>query len=103
MKTPSASYGVTIRLQVANRAGMLGRVASAIGEAGGGIGAVDLVEATRERTGGDITVKARGSVHAQQILSRPRHVAGGRVGHLSGPTLPIPPRRQDEGAHQGPD
>src|SRR5439155_1048113 len=43
MKTPSASYSFTIRLQIANRPGMLGRVASAIGEAGGDIGAVDLV------------------------------------------------------------
>jgi len=43
MITPSASYSVTIRLQIRNRPGMLGRVASAIGGAGGDIGAVDLV------------------------------------------------------------
>ena len=87
MKTPSASYGFTIRLQIANRPGMLGRVASAIGEAGGDIGAVDLVETTRERTLRDITVKARDSVHAQQIVSRLRHVAGVRIGHVSDRTF----------------
>src|SRR5947199_6721778 len=87
MKTPSASYSFTIRLQIANRPGMLGRVASAIGEAGGDIGAVDLVETTRERTERDITVKARDSVHAQQIVSRLRHVAGVRVGHVSDRTF----------------
>src|SRR3989454_6229769 len=87
MKTPSASYGFTIRLQIANRPGMLGRVASAIGEAGGDIGAVDLVETTRERTLRDITVKARDSVHAQQIVSRLRHVAGVRLGHVSDRTF----------------
>src|SRR5207253_2636810 len=87
MKTPSASYGFTIRLQIANRPGMLGRVASAIGEAGGDIGAVDLVETTRERTLRDMTVKARDSVHAQQIVSRLRHVAGVRVGHVSDRTF----------------
>src|SRR6266704_1936730 len=87
MKTPSASYGFTIRLQIANRPGMLGRVASAIGEAGGDIGAVDLVETTRERTLRDITVKARDSVHAKQIVSRLRHVAGVRIGHVSDRTF----------------
>src|SRR6058998_3341176 len=87
MKTPSASYSFTIRLQIANRPGMLGRVASAIGEAGGDIGAVDLVETTRERTERDITVKARDSVHAQQIVSRLRRVAGVRVGAISDRTF----------------
>src|SRR5256884_1985629 len=87
MKTPSASYSFTIRLQIANRPGMLGRVASAIGEAGGDIGAVDLVETTRERTERAIPVKARDSVHAQQIASRLRHVAGVRVGHVSDRTF----------------
>ena len=41
--TPSASYSLTIRVQIVNRPGMLGRVALAIGEAGGDIGAVDIV------------------------------------------------------------
>ena len=66
---------------------MLGRVASAIGGAGGDIGAVDLVETTRERTERDITVKARDSVHAQQIVSRLRRVAGVRVGPISDRTF----------------
>src|SRR5438093_8857310 len=87
MKTPSASYGFTIRLQIANRPGMLGRVASVIGEAGGDIGAVDLVETTRERTERDITVKCRDSGHAQQIMSRLKHVAGVRVANISDRTF----------------
>src|SRR5437867_2396336 len=37
---------------------MLGRVAAAIGDAGGGIGAADLVDATRERTRRDIGPEA---------------------------------------------
>lgn len=54
MIAPSASYSFTIRLQIRNRPGMLGRVASAMGEAGGDIGAVDIVETTREQTERDI-------------------------------------------------
>jgi malate dehydrogenase (oxaloacetate-decarboxylating) len=38
--TPSAQYSLTIRVEIANRPGMLGRVAGAIGDAGGFIGAV---------------------------------------------------------------
>jgi malate dehydrogenase (oxaloacetate-decarboxylating) len=84
---PSASYSFTVRLQIANRPGMLGRVASAIGDAGGDIGAVDLVETTGERTERDITVKARDSVHAQQIVGRLRRVPGVRIGTISDRTF----------------
>jgi malic enzyme len=45
---PSASYSLTARVAIQNRPGMLGRVASAIGDAGGDIGAVDLVESQRD-------------------------------------------------------
>jgi malate dehydrogenase (oxaloacetate-decarboxylating) len=37
---PSASYSITVRLEIRNRPGMLGRVTSVIGRAGGDIGAV---------------------------------------------------------------
>src|SRR2546429_9903818 len=87
MKTPSASYSFTIRLQIENRRGMLGRVASAIGEAGGDSGAVDLVETTREITERDITVKCRDSGHAQRIMSRLKHVEGVRVSNISDRTF----------------
>ena len=40
---PSASYSLTVRLAIQNRTGMLGRVAMAIGNAGGDIGAVDQI------------------------------------------------------------
>ena len=87
MITPSASYSFTVRLQIPNRPGMLGRVASAIGDAGGDIGAVDLVETTRDRTERDITVKARDGVHAQQIVNRLRRVGRIRVGAVSDRTF----------------
>ncbi len=85
--TPSASYSLTVRLEIRNRPGMLGRVASAIGQAGGDIGAVDLVESSRERVVRDITIKARDSVHGQQVVARLRHVAGVRVINVSDRTF----------------
>src|SRR5256885_854253 len=87
MRAPSASYSFTVRLQIENRPGMLGRVASVIGEAGGDIGAVGLVETTRERTERDITVKCRDSGHAQRIMGRLKHVAGVRVANISDRTF----------------
>ncbi len=84
---PSASYSLTVRVEIKNRPGMLGRVASAIGGAGGDIGAVDLVESQRDRVIRDITIKARDSVHGQQILNRLRRLPGARVANVSDRTF----------------
>jgi malate dehydrogenase (oxaloacetate-decarboxylating) len=54
--TPSAQYSLTLRVEIAHQPGMLGKVASAIGDAGGTIGAVDLVQVEGEHTVRDITV-----------------------------------------------
>ena len=45
--TPSAQYRLTIRVKLDDSQGILGRVTGAIGEAGGMVGAVDLVEVGR--------------------------------------------------------
>jgi malate dehydrogenase (oxaloacetate-decarboxylating) len=64
----SAQYSLTIRVAIEHRPGMLGQVASAIGHAGGTIGAVDLVEIENGHTVRDITVDASGPEHWQQIV-----------------------------------
>jgi malate dehydrogenase (oxaloacetate-decarboxylating) len=64
----SAQYSLTIRVAIEHRPGMLGQVASAIGGAGGTIGAVDLVEIEDGRTVRDITVDTSGPEHWQQIV-----------------------------------
>ena len=85
--TPSASYSFTARLEIRNKPGMLGRVTSVIGKAGGDIGAVDLVDMTGERVLRDITIKARDSRHAHLIVDRLRKVAGVRVANISDRTF----------------
>jgi malate dehydrogenase (oxaloacetate-decarboxylating) len=85
--TPSASYSVTVRLSITNKPGMLGRVAMAIGDAGGDIGAVDLVESTRDRIVRDITISSRDSGHGQQIVNRLKHLSGVRVVNTSDRTF----------------
>jgi malate dehydrogenase (oxaloacetate-decarboxylating) len=84
---PSASYSLTVRVAIQNRPGMLGRVASAIGSAGGDIGAVDLVESYRDRILRDITINARDSEHGTQIVNRLKHVPGVRVINISDRTF----------------
>src|SRR5690242_3413172 len=84
---PSASYSLTVRLTILNKPGMLGRVAMGIGEAGGDIGAVDIVESGRERVTRDITINARDDVHGAQIVNRLRHLAGVRVINVSDRTF----------------
>ena len=85
--TPSASYSVTVRLSITNRPGMLGRVAMAIGNAGGDIGAVDLVESGRDRIVRDITISSRDSGHSQQIVNRLKDLTGVRVVNTSDRTF----------------
>ncbi|MBI4590972.1 MAG: NAD-dependent malic enzyme [Candidatus Rokubacteria bacterium] len=84
---PSASYSLTVRLEIRQRPGMLGRVTSTIGAAGGDIGAVDLVQTTRERVVRDITINARDSEHGQEIVNRLRALGGVRVINVSDRTF----------------
>ena len=84
---PSASYSLTVRVAIQNRPGMLGRVASAIGDAGGDIGAVDLVESQRHHIVRDITINARDSQHGVQIVDRLKRVPGVRVINISDRTF----------------
>src|SRR3954454_14020259 len=65
--SPSAQYSLTIRVEIADRPGMLGMVASAIGQAGASIGSIDLVEVKEGALLRDITDGAPGAEHWAQI------------------------------------
>jgi malate dehydrogenase (oxaloacetate-decarboxylating) len=77
--TPSAQYSITLRLHIEDRPGMLGRVASAIGEAGGTIGAVDLISVEDDHTVRDITVAAGDLDHWRAISAAVESVDGAKV------------------------
>jgi malate dehydrogenase (oxaloacetate-decarboxylating) len=64
---PSAQYSLTIRVEIDHRPGQLGRVATAIGSAGGTIGSIDLVKVDDTTTLRDITVDAAGPEHWTEI------------------------------------
>ena len=67
--TPSAQYRLTIRVKIDEQQGMLGQVTDTIGEQGGMVIAVDLVEAGAEHSLRDIVVDAANRDHWGRILS----------------------------------
>jgi malate dehydrogenase (oxaloacetate-decarboxylating) len=77
--TPSAQYSLTLRVEIDHRPGMLGKVASAIGEAGGTIGAVDLVAVEGPHTIRDITVETGDAVDWPRLTDAVNAVSGARV------------------------
>ncbi len=87
MSTPSASYSLTIRVVVPSAPGSFARVAAAIGEAGGDLGAIDLVRAGREGTVRDVTVNAADSEHGKRIVEGVRALPGVEVQSISDRTF----------------
>jgi malate dehydrogenase (oxaloacetate-decarboxylating) len=65
---PSASYSLTLRVEFPHEAGALGKILTTVGEAGGLVGAVDIVRMSQDWTVRDVTVNARDSEHGQQIV-----------------------------------
>ncbi|MBA2376455.1 MAG: NAD-dependent malic enzyme, partial [Rubrobacter sp.] len=65
---PSASYSMTLRVEFPHRAGSLGGILTAVGEAGGMVGAVDIVRMGQDNSIRDITVNARDSGHGQDVV-----------------------------------
>src|ERR1035441_5581887 len=77
--TPSAQYSLTLRVEIDHRPGMLGKVASAIGDAGGTIGAVDLVQVDGQLTIRDITVETSHAADWPRLTDAVNAVPGAHV------------------------
>jgi malate dehydrogenase (oxaloacetate-decarboxylating) len=74
--TPSAQYRLTIRVKIDEGQNMLGAVTDAIGEQGGMIVAVDLVEADAGHSVRDIVMDASNREHWNRILAAIGSLAG---------------------------
>ncbi|MDP2971273.1 MAG: NAD-dependent malic enzyme [Deltaproteobacteria bacterium] len=79
IRTPSASYSIQIRVEILSKPGMLGRVTSAIGKAGGDIGAVDIVGFKKNITIRDIIVSVADIQTGQRVVDRVKQVKGVKV------------------------
>ncbi len=80
-------YTLTVRTAYPNEVGMLGRIASAIGKAGGDIGAVDIVQSTSETMIRDITFAARDIEHAHAITEAIKEVPHVSLRSISDPVF----------------
>src|SRR5881227_452712 len=81
--TPSASYSLTLRVKLSSRAGTLGELTTAIGRAGGDIGAIDIVSVGRDAIIRDLTVNAGSAEHGKAIVEAARSVDGVEVINVS--------------------
>jgi malate dehydrogenase (oxaloacetate-decarboxylating) len=86
-RSPSDSYSLTLRVKLSTRAGTLGEVATAIGRAGGDIGAIDIVTVARDHIIRDITVNTVSSEHEDKIVRAVEAIDGIEVLQVSDRTF----------------
>ncbi len=87
--TPSPSYSITLRLEIVNQVGLFGKIGTAIGEAGGDIGAVDIVKVGKGVIVRDFTINARDEAHEKDIIAAVKRIKGVRVIHISDRTFSL--------------
>jgi malate dehydrogenase (oxaloacetate-decarboxylating) len=84
---PSASFSATLRVHLDDRPGAFADLAHAIGDAGGSLGAIDLVRVEHGKKVRDVTVDAASADHIEAIVATVRGVAGVEVEHVSDRTF----------------
>jgi malate dehydrogenase (oxaloacetate-decarboxylating) len=83
----SASYSITVRLLADTDPAVVGRVATAIGTAGGVVTAIDVAESRTDRITIDVTCSATDGKHADEIVATLRAVDGVAVHKVSDRTF----------------
>lgn len=76
---PSPSYSITIRAEIENRIGMFAQIATAISNAGGDLGAIDILRVEKGYIVRDITVNARDEAHEKDIVKHIKDIDGVKV------------------------
>jgi malate dehydrogenase (oxaloacetate-decarboxylating) len=87
MSHVSASFSATIRVHLADAPGAFARLASAIGDAGGSLGAIDLVRVEKGIKVRDVTVDASDTDHLDRIVESVRALDGVEVERVSDRTF----------------
>jgi malate dehydrogenase (oxaloacetate-decarboxylating) len=83
----SASFSATLRVHLDDRPGAFAEVARAIGDAGGSLGAIDLVRVEQGKKVRDITVDASSVDHIEEIVASVDGLPGVEVEHYSDRTF----------------
>lgn len=87
MPIPSASNSLTVRIRYQNRVGNLATLTRAIADAGGSLGAIDMVEASQKQVVRDITVDCFDSAHECRIVDAIKLIPGFEVLNVSDRTF----------------
>lgn len=83
----SAQYRLTARLEYPHASGWIARISAVIGEAGGVIHAIDLVQITRDVSVRDYSIEASSVDHAQQIVDAVTAIEGVNLQFVSDDTM----------------
>jgi len=76
---PSPSYSITLRLEIENRIGKFAQIATALSQAGGDLGSVDIVRVEKGKIIRDVTVNARDAEHEKAIVHAIKEIDGIKV------------------------
>jgi malate dehydrogenase (oxaloacetate-decarboxylating) len=87
MPAPSASYSITMRVQLDSDPGGIGRITAAVEQAAGTVTAVDVVESHPDRMVVDLTCNARDTDHAEQITKAVDRLDGADIRKVSDRTF----------------
>jgi malate dehydrogenase (oxaloacetate-decarboxylating) len=87
--TPSPSYSITLRLEIVNQVGMVGKITTTIGNKGGDVIALDIVRVGKGLIVRDFTVNARDEIHEKEIVDAVKRIDGVRVIHVTDRTFSL--------------
>jgi malate dehydrogenase (oxaloacetate-decarboxylating) len=83
----SASFSAILRIRLADEAGTFGRVATAIGEQGALLGAIDLVRIEKAHKVRDVTILAEDEAHIERVAAAVSALTGVEVEAVSDRTF----------------
>ncbi|MDP6667681.1 MAG: NAD-dependent malic enzyme, partial [Dehalococcoidia bacterium] len=86
-RTPGVAYSITVRGEYPNEPGMLGKITSAIGLAGGSAQGVDVVQTSKGKMVRDFTVNTSGQDHAARVVEAIKGVEEVKVRSVSDQTF----------------
>ncbi len=87
IRLPSAGFSITVRVAVTADASAIGRLTTAVGEAGAIVTALDVVDSDHVRVVADLTCDTADSKHADQVVKALEHLSGVEVRKVSDRTF----------------
>src|SRR5688572_20160443 len=83
----SASYSITVRLTASGDPASIGRIATAVGSAGGAVTAIDVVDSRSDGLTVDVTCSAADASHSEEMVEALRGLDGVTVHKVSDRTF----------------